>query len=318
MTETFYDVLGVAPDASTADIQAAYRARLKETHPDVSDDADAGEATQRLIEARDVLTDADERARYDRLGHAAYVSGESAGAGDGSTVSEAARRAGYGGDATDDGADGDTSANAGSSADEAHERGQSRAERERRAGERVSEERRRRSAGDSTADEGDDTGDAAGDSDGDASRTDDGWTTGSTATDRTTGGDGVWNSSSTYSVRQRTPATGGQRFEMPTGRELTLFGITFALYPVLLFSALLPAFPLWVNVVIGICTVLLIGYLQSEPVIAIGVFGTWSLATAAALVVLNVGALSVLGLLALAGTWLPFGFSLLTAAALRV
>ena len=105
---------------------------------------------------------------------------------------------------------------------------------------------------------------------------------------------------------------------MPTGRDLTLFGITFALYPVLLFSALLPAFPLWVNVTIGLCTVLLVGYLQSEPVIAIGVFGTWSLATAAALVVLNVGALSVLGLLALAGTWLPFGFSLLTAAALRV
>ncbi|MEF8974479.1 MAG: DnaJ domain-containing protein, partial [Haloarcula sp.] len=98
MTETFYEVLGVPTDASTAAIEAAYRERLKETHPDVSDAADAGEATQRLIEARDVLTDEAERARYDRLGHDAYVAGERDTADDGgSDAAEAARRAGYDG-----------------------------------------------------------------------------------------------------------------------------------------------------------------------------------------------------------------------------
>lgn len=319
MTETFYDVLGVDPDASTADIRAAYRDRLKETHPDVSDDADASEATQRLIEARDVLTDADERARYDRLGHEAYVSGESVESDDGSTVSETARRAGYGGDATD----AETTAgrsDARTSADGARERGQSRAERERRADERVADERHRRSPDASTAEEaagerdvsGGPDGDTSGDSD--TSRTGGGWSAGTAGG----GGDGVWSTSSTYSVRQHAPTGSGPRFELPTGRDLTLFGITFALYPVLLFSALLPAFPLEVNVTIGLCTVLLIGYLQSEPVIAIAVFGTWSLATTVALLVLNVGVLSLFGLIALAGTWLPFGFSVLTAAALRV
>ncbi len=73
MTGTYYDLLGVSPQASTAEIRQAYRERLKETHPDVSDAADASDRTQRLIEARDTLTDADERARYDRLGHEAYL-----------------------------------------------------------------------------------------------------------------------------------------------------------------------------------------------------------------------------------------------------
>ena len=73
MTGTYYDLLGVSPQASTAEIRQAYRERLKKTHPDVSDAADASDRTQRLIEARDTLTDADERARYDRLGHEAYL-----------------------------------------------------------------------------------------------------------------------------------------------------------------------------------------------------------------------------------------------------
>ncbi|MFT4882163.1 MAG: molecular chaperone DnaJ [Natronomonas sp.] len=79
MTGTYYDLLGVSPQASTAEIRQAYRERLKKTHPDVSDAADASDRTQRLIEARDTLTDADERARYDRLGHEAYLGLEAAG-----------------------------------------------------------------------------------------------------------------------------------------------------------------------------------------------------------------------------------------------
>ncbi|QPV62939.1 DnaJ domain-containing protein [Halosimplex litoreum] len=73
MTETFYDRLGVADDATTEEIEDAYRESVKRVHPDVSDDVDAGERTKRLNEAKRVLTDGEERARYDRLGHATYT-----------------------------------------------------------------------------------------------------------------------------------------------------------------------------------------------------------------------------------------------------
>lgn len=75
MAETYYELLGVPPDASTAEIEAAYRDRLKETHPDVNDAADAGDRTKALIDAKEVLIDEAERTRYDRLGHTAYVDG---------------------------------------------------------------------------------------------------------------------------------------------------------------------------------------------------------------------------------------------------
>jgi molecular chaperone DnaJ len=74
MGDEYYERLGVSADASAEEIAAAYRERLKETHPDVSDASDAGERTKRLIEAKEVLTDETERARYDRLGHDQYVS----------------------------------------------------------------------------------------------------------------------------------------------------------------------------------------------------------------------------------------------------
>jgi hypothetical protein len=81
MARTYYEILGVAPDASTEEIELAYRERLKESHPDVSDDPDAGDKTKALITAKDVLTDEDERARYDRLGHDQYVDQTGAGTG---------------------------------------------------------------------------------------------------------------------------------------------------------------------------------------------------------------------------------------------
>ena len=73
MAEQYYELLGVPSDATSDQIKSAYRDRLKETHPDVSDDADARSQTKRLIEAKEVLVDEDERARYDRLGHEEYV-----------------------------------------------------------------------------------------------------------------------------------------------------------------------------------------------------------------------------------------------------
>lgn len=73
MEATLYGVLGVDPDADEQTIVRAYRERAKRHHPDVSDDADAEETFKRLTTAKEVLTDDVERARYDRLGHEAYV-----------------------------------------------------------------------------------------------------------------------------------------------------------------------------------------------------------------------------------------------------
>lgn len=73
MTETFYELLDVAEDATTGEITDAFRAKVRENHPDRSDRPDATERMRRINRARDVLTDETERRRYDRMGHRAYV-----------------------------------------------------------------------------------------------------------------------------------------------------------------------------------------------------------------------------------------------------
>ena len=73
MSTTFYGVLGVGPDTDEAAVRQAYRDRVTEVHPDVNDDPDANAQFKRITTAKETLLDANERARYDRLGHASYV-----------------------------------------------------------------------------------------------------------------------------------------------------------------------------------------------------------------------------------------------------
>jgi len=73
MGESLYAILGVEEDADREAIKDAYRDRAKDAHPDVSDASDATRQFKRLTVARDTLLDDDERARYDDLGHDAYV-----------------------------------------------------------------------------------------------------------------------------------------------------------------------------------------------------------------------------------------------------
>jgi molecular chaperone DnaJ len=66
----YYELLGVARDASDAEIKKAFRARARELHPDVSAAPDADGRFREVAEAYEVLSDPDRRATYDRFGHA--------------------------------------------------------------------------------------------------------------------------------------------------------------------------------------------------------------------------------------------------------
>lgn len=63
--ETYYDILGVSPDAAPDEIRAAYRKLAKQYHPDVNPDPDAQERFIAIQQAYETLIDPDARARYD-------------------------------------------------------------------------------------------------------------------------------------------------------------------------------------------------------------------------------------------------------------
>lgn len=62
---TYYEILGVAPDCSFADLRKAYRRLAWERHPDVATDA-VPLAMARINEAWRVLSDSKRREEYDR------------------------------------------------------------------------------------------------------------------------------------------------------------------------------------------------------------------------------------------------------------
>jgi hypothetical protein len=68
----YYALIGVAPDASFAEIVLAYRQQAKILHPDVAGTGDA-EAFQRLSHAYQVLSDPLARERYDASGWEEYL-----------------------------------------------------------------------------------------------------------------------------------------------------------------------------------------------------------------------------------------------------
>jgi molecular chaperone DnaJ len=83
-TSDYYELLGVARDASDADLKKAYRKLAVKYHPDKNPgDATAEAKFKEISEAYDVLKDADKRAAYDRYGHAAFKQGGMGNAGGG-------------------------------------------------------------------------------------------------------------------------------------------------------------------------------------------------------------------------------------------
>lgn len=61
-----YATLGVTPDASAANIKAAFRKKASEAHPDR--EGGSTEAMKAINEAWAVLGDPERRARYDQTG----------------------------------------------------------------------------------------------------------------------------------------------------------------------------------------------------------------------------------------------------------
>jgi len=73
MASDYYEILGVPQSASTSDIRAAYRQRVKEYHPDTSEYIDSETIFKQLKTGYDVLGNRERRSEYNQLGHDRFV-----------------------------------------------------------------------------------------------------------------------------------------------------------------------------------------------------------------------------------------------------
>jgi len=74
--QDYYDVLGVARNASPDEIKKAFRRLAMQYHPDRNQEDGAEDRFKEVNEAYEVLSDPERRAMYDRFGHAAAGAGE--------------------------------------------------------------------------------------------------------------------------------------------------------------------------------------------------------------------------------------------------
>ena len=72
----YYEVLGVAKTAGDDEIKKAYRKLAMKYHPDRNpDNSEAEEKFKECAEAYEILSDAEKRSMYDRMGHNAFEGG---------------------------------------------------------------------------------------------------------------------------------------------------------------------------------------------------------------------------------------------------
>ena len=75
MARDFYSILGVKRGASADEIKKAFRKAAQKYHPDVSKSPDAAAKFKEINDAYQVLSDTEQRARYDRFGEAGVGGG---------------------------------------------------------------------------------------------------------------------------------------------------------------------------------------------------------------------------------------------------
>lgn len=325
MAETFYEILGVSQNATQAEITTAYRDRVLETHPDRSDDPDATEAFKRVTTAEEVLSDATERARYDRLGHDSYVrlangwseTGANASAGAG-TETESETESGTD---TDDGTDGSGFNSPTSSRSHTNNRTTGRAGPSHHARQRRQRQRARRAAAETAASwwVDDRTTDHRASASGGASA-DPQATRAQTAGTTGTGNDSSGTEDTfRYSVHNWTDEITVERRYQPIGYHTAVFVACLALlYPILVYSSVTPLFPFGINLIVAGCTLVMIGYLLTMPRIAMGVFGCWSLIMTALLPQFATAPLSLATVVVLGAFWGPLGYAVAIWWALRL
>ena len=87
--QDYYDVLGVARNASEAELKKVYRRLAMKYHPDRNPgDTNAEQRFKEAKEAYEVLSDPQKRAAYDQFGHAGVGAGAGAGPGRGGGFSD--------------------------------------------------------------------------------------------------------------------------------------------------------------------------------------------------------------------------------------
>lgn len=79
MARDYYEILGISRDADKEEVKQAFRRLARKYHPDVNKEAGAEERFKEINRAYEVLSDPENRARYDRFGEAGV--GSAAGAG---------------------------------------------------------------------------------------------------------------------------------------------------------------------------------------------------------------------------------------------
>jgi len=97
MPRDYYEVLGVARNASADDIRKAHRKSARKLHPDVNKSPDAAAQFAEVQEAYDALSDEEKRKRYDQFGHAGVSGMGGGGRGPGAGWSPASGGGGAGG-----------------------------------------------------------------------------------------------------------------------------------------------------------------------------------------------------------------------------
>jgi curved DNA-binding protein CbpA len=335
MNWTFYDVLGLPPDATQSEVRAAYRRKVKEHHPDVSDHPDAEARFRAVVRAEEVLGDADERARYDDLGHEAYlrVVGDprtDEGAGDWEPAADDWREDvdPWNEDVDHEGDDGDDRVKDRSSDDPSGSR--SDGEHARRAGgdrrdeetwwedvwepgtgenqwrQTADPERRSYSVG---GDDGGTADERSEPSAGVRQAVEDRRKRRQASGREGTHASGVWDSSVDGPVepKSRSPVASKIR-----SRDAVVLSAALVLaYPAFVYFAVTPAFGLAANLTVGLVTVGLAVFLLTEPAAATVVFGFWSLAAPLLMLFMGSSLLSGSSLAALGAFWVPLALTLL-------